>query len=186
MIPFIRFVYIKLVLRPYPGASSNLLLILGELIFFNLETQWTRVKLNSNRTDPCAGLGSLSCAASTGPILSYAGSVSTLMARPEFLQYPAYHRPILPTPLVQFSVILFGVVYFTWSTSLPFKKDEPGTLFLFVYLPFKKDQPGTLFLFIYLPFKKDEPGNLFLFVYLPFKKDQPGTLFVYFVCFLVE
>ena len=46
----------------------------------------------------------LSCAASTGPTLSYAGSVSTLMARPDFLQYPAYHRPILPTPLAQFSV----------------------------------------------------------------------------------
>ena len=37
--------------------------------------------------------------ASIGPTLSYAGSVSTLMARPEFLQYPAYHRPIWPTPL---------------------------------------------------------------------------------------
>ena len=46
----------------------------------------------------------LSCAASTGPILSYAGSVSTLMARPDFLQFPAYHRAILPTPLGQFSV----------------------------------------------------------------------------------
>ena len=46
----------------------------------------------------------LLCAASTGPTLSYAGSISTLMARPDFLQYPAYQRPILPTPLCQFSV----------------------------------------------------------------------------------
>ena len=38
-------------------------------------------------------------AASTGPTLSYAGSVSTVMARPDFVQYPAYHMPILPIPL---------------------------------------------------------------------------------------
>ena len=50
----------------------------------------------------------LSCAASTGPTLSYAGSVSTLMARPDFLQYPPNHRPILPTPLAQFSVFYGG------------------------------------------------------------------------------
>ena len=31
---------------------------------------------------------------STGPTLSYAGSDLTLMARPDFLQYPAYYRPI--------------------------------------------------------------------------------------------
>ena len=48
----------------------------------------------------------LLCAASTGPTLSYAGSVSTLMARPDFLQYPANYRPILSTPLAQFSVTL--------------------------------------------------------------------------------
>ena len=48
----------------------------------------------------------LSCAASNGLTLSYAGSVSTLMAQPDFLQYPAYHRPILPTPL-QLSLVYF-------------------------------------------------------------------------------
>ena len=36
----------------------------------------------------------LKCAASTGPTLFYAGSVSTLMARPNLLQYPAY-QPII-------------------------------------------------------------------------------------------
>ena len=62
---------------------------------------WTRVNLNSNRTDPCAGL----CAVRQVPArpYQYADLVSTLMARPDFLQYPAYHRPILPylTRLVQ-------------------------------------------------------------------------------------
>ena len=53
-----------------------------------LESNWIR-------TEPTL---MLSYAASTGPILSYAGSVSTLMARPDFLQYPAYHGLILPTP----------------------------------------------------------------------------------------
>ena len=71
-------------------------------------SQWTRVNLNSNGLTlvPASVI-----AASTGrrPTLSHAGSVSTLLARPDFLQYPAYHRPILPTPLGQFSV--FSIVY---------------------------------------------------------------------------
>ena len=61
----------------------------GMTLIMDLKSQWTRVNLNSNRTNPCAGLCNV----------SHAGVVSTLMARPDFLQYPAYHRPILPTPL---------------------------------------------------------------------------------------
>ena len=34
--------------------------------------------------------------ARTGLTQSYAGSVSTLMARPDFLQKPAYHMSVLP------------------------------------------------------------------------------------------
>ena len=66
-------------------------------------SQWTMVNWNSRPNRPLCR--PLSCAASTGPTLSYAGLFSTLMARSEFLQYLAYHRPILPTPLAQFSVI---------------------------------------------------------------------------------
>ena len=58
-------------------------------------SQWTRVNLKSNRTDPCAGL----CDVRQVPTLFYAGSVLTLMARPDFLQYPAYFT--YPTSLVQ-------------------------------------------------------------------------------------
>ena len=47
------------------------------------------------RTAPTLVPASVTCAASTGPTLL----VSTLMARPDFLQYPAYHRPVLSTPL---------------------------------------------------------------------------------------
>ena len=38
-------------------------------------TQWTRVNLNSNRTDPYAGLCHVHGGASNDPTLSYAGSV---------------------------------------------------------------------------------------------------------------
>ena len=51
------------------------------------------------------------CAASTGPTLSYAGSVLTLKARPDFLQYPALDRLMLPTPLAYFSVIEKTIVF---------------------------------------------------------------------------
>ena len=64
---------------------------------FSTGPRWTRVNLNSNWTDPLwrpqwrAG--------NTGSTLTNAGWVSTLMARPDFLQFPAYRRPIWPTPL---------------------------------------------------------------------------------------
>ena len=52
----------------------------------HLNLQWTRVNSNSNWTKPwCRPQW---CAASTDSTLSFAGSVSTLMARPDFLQYP--------------------------------------------------------------------------------------------------
>ena len=35
----------------------------------------------------------------------------TLIARPDFLQYPAYYEPIWPTPLDQFSVCKMCVVW---------------------------------------------------------------------------
>ena len=50
-------------------------------------SRWTRVNLNSNRTDLL--YQPQRYAASTAPPLSYVGPVSTLMARPDFLQYPA-------------------------------------------------------------------------------------------------
>ena len=60
-------------------------------------SRWTRVNLNSNWTDLL--YRPKWCTASTGPTLFYVSSVSTLMARPDFLQYPANHRPVWPIPL---------------------------------------------------------------------------------------
>ena len=51
--------------------------------------QWTRVNLNSNRTDPYAGL----CYVWQVPARPYPmQAFSTLMGRPDFLQYQAYHN----------------------------------------------------------------------------------------------
>ena len=60
-------------------------------------SQWTRVNLNSNRTDHLYRPYS-DAPAGTAPLPS-GSPVSTLIARPDFLPYLAYHRPILPTPL---------------------------------------------------------------------------------------
>ena len=62
--------------------------------------QWTRVNSNSNRTNLCAGLCDTY---QIDPILCRLG-FNFDGARTDFLQYPAYHRRILPTPLAQFSV----------------------------------------------------------------------------------
>ena len=66
----------------------------------HLNLQWIRVNWNSNWTNRplCRPL---LCAASTSPTLSFAGSVSNLMAWPDFYStlYPAYHRHILQYPV---------------------------------------------------------------------------------------
>ena len=65
------------------------------------QTFYSHIGLGSIRirTEPTLVLVSVMCGKYRPDPISYAGSVSTLLARPDFLQFPAYHRPILPTPL---------------------------------------------------------------------------------------
>ena len=64
--------------------------------------QWTKVILIRTRQIPCTGLSDARQVPARPYFMPVA--VSTLMVRPDFLQYLAYHRPILHNQLAYFSV----------------------------------------------------------------------------------